>query len=460
MSIEIYRNGERAHGFKRLPYNAIIENTMATKKDGRWLFNRAPALRWKFSRELSDKIDRKIEIKEPGNFQIVLVSPPGRGHDYAVDLFHEELVSNPLGENPVAEYKMSTFGKDVEVNVQILKEKSPETVFIVASPIKAEDFVLINQIASKYKKFPGVKKVVLISPFMGGLREDKNAKFNEKTGEIEYTGQSMTAASNIELLAQNIDKIISFEPHSSAAQTWAAENKMSFAPISLWKLMVNNFRKYLDEKKEEFNSDDYAFIRPDKGRNIGAMRIQEFLNIKNKINFEKNRDANGNTTFKELTPEQVDNIRGKNLLLYDDEGATFGTMAGVINKIVEAKAGVKSINIMLGHARFADGFTDKNGKIHLGWKENIDKIIEAVNRQDPPIKIKFFVSDSREALGDIYSYAKEHVDLINFVSVVPLIRQMIENEINPKNLWGKNSEFKELIIQARTKLEEEEEESV
>ena len=132
-------------------------------------------------------------------------------------------------------------------------------------------------------------------------------------------------------------------------------------------------------------------------------------------------------------------------------------MAGVINKIVEAKAGV---NIMLGHARFADGFTDKNGEKHLGWKENIDKIIEAANSQDPPIKIKFFVSDSREALGDIYSYAKEHVGLIDFVSVVPLIRQMIENEINPKNLWRKNSEFKELIIQARTKQEEEEEELI
>jgi len=139
-----HHNGEKAHGFKRLPYNAIVENTMAVMQDHRWLYYKAPTLRWRFSRELSDKIDRKIEIKEPGNFQIVFVSPPGRGHDYAVDLFHEELVNNPLGENPVAEYKMSNFGKDVEVNVQILGEKVPETVFIVASPIKVEDFVLIT----------------------------------------------------------------------------------------------------------------------------------------------------------------------------------------------------------------------------------------------------------------------------------------------------------------------------
>lgn len=457
---EAHHNGEKAYGFRYLPYNAVVENTMATRQNGRWLYHRAPTLHWKYSRELSDKIDRKIEIQEPGNFQIVVVSPPGNGHDYSVDLFYKELANNPLGENPVAEYKMSPYGKDVEVDVKILSEKVPETVFIVSSPIKEEDFVLINRIASKYKKFPGVKKVVLVSPFMGGLREDKNAKIDEKTGEIIYTGQSITAASNIELLAQNIDKIICFEPHSSATQTWAAENKMSFAPISLWKLMVNKYEKYLNELGEKFNPNDYAFIRPDKGRNIGALRIQEFLNIKNKINFEKDRDANGNTTFKDLTSDQINNIKNKNLLLYDDEGATFGTMTGVINKIIEAKAGVKSITIMLGHARFADGFYDKNGKAHSGWKENINKIIKMANSQNPPIKIKFFVSDSREALGDVYSYSKEHINLIDFVSVVPLIRRVIENEINPKNFWGKNSEFRDVLIQAMTKQEEDEEEDL
>lgn len=450
----LYHNGEKAPGFRNLPRSAFVENTLPILEGGRALFYKAPALHWKYSRELSDKIDRRLDIKEPGNFQIVVVSPPHRGHDYSVDLFHKELVDNPLGENPVAEYTSFPFGKDVEANVKILEEKVPETIFIVASPIEAQDFVLINTIASKYKKFPGVKKVVLISPFMGGQREDKNAKRNEKTGTIEYTGQSMTAASNMELLAQNIDKIINFEPHSSASQTWAAENGMSFAPVSLWKLMVNNFQKYLDESKEVFDPDEYAFIRPDKGRNTGALRIQDFLKIKNKVNFRKNRDMNGNTSFEDLTSEEIDNIRGKNLLLYDDEGATFGTMQGVIKKIVDSNTNVKSINIMLGHARFTDGFIDKDGVEHLGWKENIDKIIELVKDQKPEIKIKFFLSDSREALGDIYSYAKQHEGLFDFVSVVPLIRRVIEAEINPKNFWKETGELKNLLIQAKTKLEE------
>lgn len=452
----LHHNGEKAPGFRNLPYGSLIESTLPILKDGRWLYYKAPALHWRYSRQLSDKIDRKLDIKEPGNFQIVLVSPPRRGHDYAVNLFHEELTNYPLGNNPVAEYKMTTYGKDVETDVRILGERVPETVYIVSSPIKPEDYELINRIASKYRKFPEVKKIVLIAPFMGGLREDKNAKINEQTREIEYTGQSMTAASNIELLSKNIDKIISFEPHSSAAQTWAAENGISLAPISLWKLMVNSFKKHLDNLGNIFDPKDYVFIRPDIGRNMGAIRIQEFLKIKKRINFNKDRDSYGSTFFHDLSQEQVDNIRGKNLLIYDDEGATFGTMAGVITKIFEANAGVKSINIMLGHARFADWYTDKKGKRHTGWKENIEKIISLAKSQNPPIKIKFFVSDSREALEDIYSYAKNYNELFSFVGVAPLIRQVIEAEINGINSWKNIGELMELLIQARTKQEEDE----
>lgn len=438
----------KAPGFRNLPRSALFENTLPLLKDGKYLYYRAPALQWNYSERLSDRIHANIEIEDPGNFQIILVAPPYRGHDYAVDLF-QELANNPLGNNPVAEYKSTPYGKDVEDDVKILGERVPETVYLVSSPTEPEDFILINRIASKYKKFPGVKKVVLVAPFMGGQREDKNAKLNKETKEIEYTGQSMTAASNMELLSRNIDEIINFEPHSSATQTWAAENGVSLAPVSLWKLMVNNFQNYLQQSGKVFNSEEYAFIRPDKGRNMGALQIEEFLKIKNKVNFKKDRDAEGNTFFQDLTQEQIGDIRGKNLLLYDDEGSTLSTMQGVISKIVSSNAGVKSINVLLGHARFSDGFIDKRGKEHLGWRENIDRIIELAQNHNPPIKLKFLISDSREALGNIYSYAQKHERLLSFISVVPLIRQVIEADIEQKNFWKKDSGLAKLLIQAK-----------
>lgn len=452
------RNGEKAPGFRRLPKSAFVENTLPVKKDGRMLFHKAPALTWQYSRQLADRKDKQLKIKEPGNFQVVMVTPPNRGYDFSVELY-DNLQAQPLGAHPVAEYKETKFGKDVESRIDIINEGNPETVFIVASLIEPKDYVLVNDVASRYRKNPKVKKIVLVSPFMADQREDKNAKVDQTTGEIQYTGQTIKIASRMELLSRNIDKIINFEPHSSASQAWAADNGMSMAPVSLWRLMADEFVAKLAAREKPFNPDEYAFIRPDKGRNIAALRIEEYLGIRNKVNFDKDRDRQGNIFLKDLAQEQIEQIRDKNLLLYDDEGATFGTMAGVIGKIIKAGAGVKSINIMLGHARFADSFVDDGNKYHKGWRENIDWIIDQAKASG--IKINFMISDSRQALPkegseDIYDYAKKNPDMISFVSVIPLIREAIEAEVNGINFWKNKDGFRELLIQALPGDEDEE----
>ncbi len=447
------RNGERAPGFKKLPKSAFVESTLPVVQNGRAQYFRAPALTWKYSRELSNRKEEKLKLKEPGNFQVVMVAPPHRGHDFSVDLYNN-LTEQPMGAHSVAEYKETPFGRDVETRIDVVNEEVPETVFIVASPIEPNDYMLINEVASRYRKNPRVKKIVLVAPFMANQREDKNAKIDPSTGEITYTGQTIMIAGVMEMLSKNFDKIINFEPHSSASQAWAAENGIPFAPVSLWRYMADEFVEKLGYNSEMFNPEEYAFIRPDKGRNIAALRIQEYLDIENKVNFEKDRDGKSNTSFKDLTPEQIEQVRDKNLLLYDDEGATFGTMQGVISKLIEAKAGVKSINILLGHARFAEGFYDVEGKYHRGWRENMDLIIDQAEKAG--IKIKFLISNSRQALGDIYSYAKVKPGLIDFVDVSPLIRQAIETEVNGINFWKNKNGFRELMLQALPSDEDEE----
>ncbi len=447
------RNGERAPGFKKLPKSAFVESTLPVVENGRALYCRAPALTWKYSRELSNRKEEKLKLREPGNFQVVMVAPPHRGHDFSVDLYNN-LLEQPLGSHPVAEYKETPFGHDVEARIDVLNEVVPETVFIVASPIESNDYMLINEVASRYRKNPKVKKIVLVAPFMANQREDKNAKIDSATGEINFTGQTIMIAGVMEMLSKNFDKIINFEPHSSASQAWAAENGMPFAPVSLWRYMADEFVDRLGNESGKFDPKEFAFIRPDKGRNIAALRIQEYLGIENKVNFEKDRDSNGNTTFKDLTQEQIKQVKNKNLLLYDDEGATFGTMQGVISKLIEADAGIKSVNILLGHARFADGFYDVKGKYHRGWRENIDLIVDQAEKAG--IKIKFLISNSRQALGDIYSYAKNNSGLIDFVDVAPLIREVIETEVNRINFWKNENGFKELLLQALPSDEDDE----
>ncbi|KKP67599.1 MAG: hypothetical protein UR68_C0008G0002 [Candidatus Roizmanbacteria bacterium GW2011_GWA2_35_19] len=454
--IEKQSNGDIAQGFKRLSKNAFIEDTLPKIKGGRALFYRAPAIKWGYSKKLERKIESRFENINQGDFQIVIIAPPSKANNFSAQLY-EDLSNNHLGKHKVAEYSSSTFGRDTEIQVTVNNEEVPETVFIVASPQDENDYALINDVASKYRKFPKVKKIVLIAPFMANQREDKNAKYNKEKDRIEYTGQTITIASRLASLSRDIDKIINFEPHSSASQAWAAEYGMSFAPISLWKLMAEEFQSKLRSESKYYNPDDYVFIRPDKGRNISAIRMQRHLGIKTRVNFEKDRDGNGNTVFKKLTAKQTRDIRGKNLLIYDDEGATFGTMSGVIGKIAEAKADVKSITVMLGHARFAEDFINKEGRYIPGWKQNIKKIIDAAKSANPPIKLKFIISDTRQALGDIYAFARKNEGLFSFVSVAPLIRQLIESEISQKNPWT-DSDLKELLIQPITKEEENDDE--
>ena len=455
MNSEHVSNGEKALGFRHLPKNAVVKETLPILHDGRWLYYRAPALHWKYSCQLQDRINKNLDIVDPTNYQIVIVSNPQNAHDYSAELY-VNLTESEIGKNKVTEYTSTPYPGDIEDRVKILNDKVPETVFIVASLITVEDYVMVNRLASKYRKYPEVKKIVLISPFMGGQREDKNAKLIEGTDKVIFTEQAMTAASNIEILAQNFDEIRNFETHSSASPTWAAEYKIPFAPISLWKLMVNKFKDNISELGEIFNPKEYTFICPDKGRNMGAKKIQEFLEIENRVNFEKNRDDKGNLTFKDLNPSQIESIRDKNLLLYDDEVASFKTLKGVVNKLVKAEASVKSITIMLGHVKLTKDYIDNHGVIRSVWKENVDEIISIAKSKN--IKIKFYISDSREPLSDIHSYAKEHEGMFEFVGVTPLITQVIEAEINQQNLWRKGeSPLIDLIIQARTPEEEQEE---
>jgi len=443
------KNHSHPPGFSHLvEQNFIPETFPVLNESGQALFARVPMLKWAYSRKLSDKIDKNISIEDPENYQVVMVSPPKRGYDYSVDLWCN-LKENPLGKHEVVEYKENQYGNDVESRLTIANGNGasentqvPETVYVVASLLDEKDYSRIIDIASSYRKNPGVKKIVLVSPFMGFLREDKNAKKNDR-GELEYTGQIIKAASKIESLSGFFDKIITFEPHSSAAQTWAAENKMSLAPVSLWKTMINSLISYLRETNKSVNPDDYVFIRPDKGRNLAALRIQDYLKIKNKINFRKTRDGEGKISFEKLNEEEKLLINNKHLLLYDDEAATFGTMKGVVSNLISKDHKPSSITIMLGHARFAKG-----------WKKNLDSIVKLASENN--VSLKLFVSDSRQALDEeVYRYGKRE-KLIEYVKVYPLIREMIEKEADKINFW-KDESMENLLIQPKTPEDEKEE---
>ena len=109
-------------------------------------------------------------------------------------------------------------------------------------------------------------------------------------------------------------------------------------------------------KKIKIDLKNYVVIRPDKGRNLSAIRIQEHLKIPS-VSFEKVRVSGQAVTLYELSEEEKKLVINKNCIIYDDEASTMGT----IYSLAEALKGyqAKSLAVCLVHCVFAPGWETK-----------------------------------------------------------------------------------------------------
>ena len=424
-------------GFSYLTQENFVPETLPVKdpKTQKVLFFRVPRLKRAFSKELWLQRKKELEIENPGNCQIV-IPHLSEGDDGYKQFLKGELLER--GKS-FATISTMTYANDVEARVIIKNARPVETAYIVVSPLTEKDFAMINNIAGYYKRALGTKRVVLVAPFLGFAREDKNSKLQDDE-TIKVTGQVITIASRMAEISSVVDGIITLEPHSEATQTWAAEYGIPLLPISMGLLMAQQVESDLEK---EGGQRSFIFIRPDKGRNLAALRIEEFLGIDG-VSFEKDRatDIQGETTFKPLGKESETKLNGKTALIYDDEAASLGTMKGVVQALINSE--VKEIVIMLGHARFTGSYEDEKG-YHPGWKENLDEIIELTNKNN--VKIKFYISNSREPIGGIYKYISNHQGLFQIVDVGPSVQKLIETDIAGFNFW-EDEEWAPQVAQA------------
>jgi len=420
--------GNHPPGFDNLPWGAFLEGStpIVDEETNMVLFPWVPELERQFSAELWRHQKERVKIKDRTNYQIVIPDLDKDSDGYKSSL--KNLLHQEERRHPIATTSVMTYSNDTEARVTIENAQPVKTVYIVASPVREKDFAMINNIAGHYKITLGAKRIVLIAPFLGFAREDKNAKLNPD-GSIKLTNQVITIASRMREISQSVDNIIVLEPHSGATQTWAAEYGIPLLPISMWKLMTD--KVITDLKGEEgFNKENLLLIRPDKGRNLAALRIEEFLDIEG-VSLNKDRDPKtGKTTFKALNKGQRKTLKGKDSLIYDDEGASLGTMKGVVASLISSQ--VKSINIMLGHPRFTGEYRDEKGW-HDGWKENLEAIIKQA--EEARVKIKFYISNSRKPIGNIFKYANDHQDMFQIVDVSLLIKRLIEADTADINFW-------------------------
>jgi len=211
------------------------------------------------------------------------------------------------------------------------------------------------------------------------------------------------------------------ESHSSALAALAADHGIPLLSLSPFKPLLEAL-----DKKSFFQILSKIFVGPDEGRNIIADRIAKILKI-DRVDLEKNRDSDTQETESlEIPNKLLKKLKGKDAFLYDDEGATLGTMKHhIIDKLIPS--GVKSITILLVHGKFTNGYFDKNEDWHPGWEENLNEILTLCECNN--VKFQMFVTNSREPVGDLELYIQKHKNVIQIVNIKDYIKDILLGDI-------------------------------
>lgn len=417
------------------PINAFVKETLPFPgRGGEVVFKRALALKRSWSAEhwQMKLADRSKEDRE--NCQVVVIpprDPNNNNKDFSSNL-HEELKKTQLGRHPVARLERQDYKGDTgDIGRKIIGKKKVKTVYIVASIIDDHDMADVQHVASQYKMYGEDVEVNLVTPFLKAERDDKSIELLKDKKKKIHTGKIVSILTTMQALSPFVNNIFTNETHSSATQAFAAMFGMDLIPLSLYEELLTPMRNEIKDPKE------WRIIRPDVGRNMIARRLSTILKMKG-VSLSKFRKGDTiESQSSPLTENEIKSLSGKNALLYDDEGATFGTITDItLNHLLRAK--VKSINILLGHLRLQNG-----------WDKNLEIMIKACQEKGVPFKI--YATDSRVPIGDLHKFMEKYPGSIQIVSIVDKTLKTIDASINGvdfyhNNHWG-DVDWERLILQ-------------
>lgn len=417
---------------------------------GNLVFPRALSLERSYGEKIWDKATKRLTDEQKQDFQIVVI-PSRHEHDGDEDFskkFQASLLESPLGKSPLATFKrgMQYYEDPYEGERTVEGMVNVKSAYIVASPLDEQDFEEIRFIANQYLG-NGALEVNLISPFLAYEREDKNiAKKRNPNEPFQYNSRIIKIQSEMRSLGSVISRIATYEPHSSATHAFAALSGIALAPLSMEEELIGQISERI--KAEE--SDKWVVVRPDEGRNIVATRIEARFGLDGVHLSQIRVSSNLDKSVELLQEDEKKRLKGKNVILYDDEGGSLSTMINVVIKHL-LPSDVESINIFLAHARLQEGKPEDNS----GWEDNLKVMIEEAKKHVPPIKLKIFTTDSRLPVGKLNKFMLEHPDVIEIVSVVDKTRKVIEAMVAGVNFWkDKNgTDWEAAILQAIQKTD-------
>jgi hypothetical protein len=410
-------------GPTRVPLNAFVEDTLPYPgRNGEIVSRKALTLKREWS-----AVDYQTMLEGRSQFeredcQVVVIpprDPNNKNKDFTED-FLKRLNSDKLGKYQIAILNRQDYKGDTgDRGRNIIGKKKVKTVFIVSSIVDDHDLADVQHVAFKYRQYGEDVEINLISPFIKSERDDKTVELIGKNRTKKHTGKIPSIAVTMKALSPFINNIYTFETHSSAAQAFAAVYGMRLVPMSLQNELLGKFMN----DQESFDPKEWYAVGPDFGRTMVMRRICDLLKIKG-ISLSKFRKGDTiESLSSSLTEEETKLLIGRNVLLYDDEAATFGTVEDItINHLL--RANVKSINILLGH-----------GRLQNDWDKNLGIMIKACDEKNIPLRI--YVTNSRLPIetSDLNSFIESHPGKIEVVSVAQKNISVIKAAIKGTNFF-------------------------
>lgn len=253
---------------------------------------------------------------------------------------------------------------DKEIYVKYNTQLKGEKLIIVESLQPNPNKSLLNVIwAAKAAKMQGAKKIILVAPYLGFMRQDK--MFNP--------GEAINAQIMSDLINKYVDRLITVDPHlhriPKMSDVFTIDAKNLTANPVIGEFVKKKFKNEL-------------IIGPDWESYQWADEIAKIAGVKDTV-LHKDRHSTRNVDVK--FNEQVE-IKGKNIVIVDDIISTGNTM---IKAAIKAKKmGAKTITAIGVHGLFVENAIKKMSK-HFDNIYTVNTIEHETNKIDiTPVLVK------------------------------------------------------------------------
>lgn len=273
-------------------------------------------------------------------------------------------------------------------------------VYLIGRIQGPEDLINFKQVTRRLREL-GAKEITFLCPYLAWTRQDR---------PDEIRGEPETIASVMEDIARCVNRMATIDAHSTETARLALRYEMPFCSFSSWKYLLDKLRE------EEYTAENSILVGPDLGRRSHAYRAAEYLGVDlTSLDKEKINDGKG-VRFKSLTSEQVEELRGKKVIIFDDiiaSGTTLREIRELIGDYVE------SITVIASHASF---------------------IRDAIQILSHPKFRRVIITDSREPYN-----APPRGGKFEIISCVPLINRFLKCDMRGDfNPW-KHPYFQDTI---------------